>query len=186
MDEMPLAHGAIILDACCAINLCASGRMQEILECLEKVVVIADYVCENEVLTIRSFDSGAEEPINLQPFIDEGLLTVASLNSEAEEITFVNFAAEVDDGEAITGAIALHRDWAVGSDDRAAINILRRLAPQQQIVTTPELIKYWADSASPARDMIADTLRAVRYRGKYEPSRDHFLHGWWQSLLKDE
>lgn len=186
MDEILLAHEAIILDACCAINLYASGRMKEILECIEKVVVIADYVCANEALTIRSFDSNAEEPINLRPFIEAGLLTIASLNSGAEEITFVNFAAEVDDGEAITGTIAFHRDWAVGSDDGAATDTFRRLAPQQQIVTTPELIKHWVDSASPARKAIADTLRAIRHQGKYGPSRDHFLHDWWHSFLEDE
>jgi hypothetical protein len=186
LDEIPLAHEAIILDACCVINLYASGRMQEILESMEKAMVIADYVCENEALTIRSFDSDAEEPIDLQPFIEAGLLIIASLNSGAEEITFVNFAAEVDDGEAITGALAFHRDWAVGSDDGAAIDTFRRLAPRQQIVTTPELIKHWVDSASPPRKAIADTLRAVRHRGKYGPGRDHFLHDWWQSFLEDE
>jgi len=162
-----LRHDCIILDACCAINLFGSDKAAEILQSIEKPAAIAEYVREKEVLR---FD--------LKPAIDSGLLTVVS-PSERENSLTIDFAVDLDDGEAFTCALAVSRNWAVGIDDRRAISVLRRAEPWVQIVPSLELIKHWATVTAQTASTIHDVLENVRTKASYEPNRNHVLRGWW-------
>ena len=184
-------HKCIILDACCIINLYASGQLGNILQSIAKSVAVATYVREEEALRIYAgTDTDVTqkyERIDLQSFIDCGLLTVVSPETEAENITFVNFAAALGgDGEAITGAIALHRHWSIGSDDRKAISFFVRHTPQLQIITTLELIKHWVDTAHPLSDEIRVALQKMRVRARYAPNTNHDLYKWWQEHKENQ
>jgi hypothetical protein len=166
------SHDCIILDACCAINLHMSGRMEEILKALPGDVALAIFVLDEEIL--RS---------NLEPLIEQGLIRVVSPDSEAEENAFINFAAELDDGEAITGAIAMHRRWGIATDDRKARIVFARTNPRVQLLSTPELIKYWADTHKPSIEVIREVLRNIQTQARYKPPAAHALHAWWQSIV---
>jgi hypothetical protein len=72
--------------------------MADILLAIPGYVALAIFVLDEELLRI-----------NLQPLVAQGIIRVVLFESEAEENAFVNFAVELDDGEAITGAIAVHR-----------------------------------------------------------------------------
>jgi hypothetical protein len=184
-SDIVFFQDCIILDACCIINLYASGQMGNILKSISKKVAVAAYVRDEEARRIFSGVNGditkKYEQVDLQPFIDCGLLIVVSPKTEAENITFVNFAAVIGgDGEAVTGAIALHRNWSIGSDDRKAIAFFRQNTPQLQVITTPELIKYWVDIVNPPRDAVSVALQRVRMCARYEPNLTHKLYDWWQ------
>jgi hypothetical protein len=146
--------------------------MSDILMSLGIPVFVADYVKDTEVLRC-----------DLQPFIDHGLLSVASPETESEELTYVNFAVSLDDGEAITGALALHRGWAIGTDERKARRVFWEAAPHLQLVTTPDMIKYWFDVTKPTLDELRDVLRDVGERARYQPDVQHPLYKWWQESL---
>jgi hypothetical protein len=185
--SITFAHDCIILDACCVINLYASGRIREILEAVPTSVSIATYVHEQEALFVGTSDgSGGKERIDLEPLIDQGLIRSVQPETEEENITFVDFAAELgDDGEAMTGAIAVHRNWAIGTDDRGAIRFFHRAAPQFQIISSLELIKDWTDVLELSADEICSVLRNVRICGRYQPHDAHVLAAWWQSFYKE-
>lgn len=176
------AHDRLILDACCVINLFASARMGAILRAWPVAVVIADYVRDEEALVVRAGTEGSglpAEPIDLRPLIGEGVLEVTALE-EAEAETFVTFAAAFgDDGEATTAALAVHRGWALATDDRGAINVLRRLAPQVPLVSTPEIIRHWAEAEAVPADRLREILANVRVRARYVPHAQHPHRGWW-------
>jgi len=160
--------------------------MEGILEAIPSSVAVAAYVREQEALRInaRSGDGGTRvpQPIDLQPLIDRGLLIVVSPESEAENESYVNFAAVLgDDGEAITAAIAVHRDWAIAIDDRSATNLFRRDVPHLQLISTPELIKHWVDTVKPADAVARLALEDVRFGAKYTPGKTHILYDWWHS-----
>jgi hypothetical protein len=72
-----------------------------------------------------------------------------SPDSEAEENSFVNFAVELDEGEAVTGAIAMHRHWGIVTDDRKARRVFARTNPHVQLLSTPEFIKHWVSPSLP-------------------------------------
>jgi hypothetical protein len=84
--------------------------MAEILEALSCQFGIARHVA-NEAMYVGSSSDADEdrEPVDLDPMIRAGLLTVLDLGSPAEFSGFVGFAAELDDGEAATCALAVHR-----------------------------------------------------------------------------
>jgi hypothetical protein len=178
------SHDCIMLDACCVLNLYASGYMDAILQALSTSVAVAAYIKEKEALRILCEPDGTSvrkyEQIDLQPFIDQGLLVIVSPDNEAEDTTYVNFAVDLDDGEAVTGAIAFHRHWSVASDDRKAIAFFGRNVPHVQIVTTPEILQFWVSTANPHPDIVSHALRNISIRARYEPDKGHTLYDWWQ------
>jgi len=187
MSEFAIKHDCVILDACCLINLYASGRFDDILTSLSKPVFVARYVWSNEALTVNGArDSEAdvqETRIDLGPLIGGGLLNLADLETEDEEILFVNFAANLDDGEAITGAIAAARNWCIATDDRRATNVFTNQVPQIQLLSSPELVRQWADVTAAEVDEICRVVQRIRRHGHYIPPASHLLTIWWQNHL---
>jgi hypothetical protein len=178
---------ALILDACCLINLAASRQMEPILRCLPTNLYVAEYVFSDEALW---FYDGPEEafrsrqsPIQLKPLADAGLLNILTLDTEDEELAFVNFAASLDDGEAMTLALALHRGHGVATDERKAIRVIERTMPTVQVLTTPDLLSNWAHQTKPSASLLRTSLHNIEIRAKFEPSRDHALSTWWQQAL---
>ena len=147
--------------------------MEAILKAIPGGVALAIFVLDEEIL--RS---------NLQPFIEQGLIRVVSPDSEAEENAFVNFAVELDDGEAVTGAIAMHRHWSIATDDRKARNVFARTNPYVQLLSTPELIKHWADTHKPSIEVVREVLQNIQTQARYKPPAAHALYAWWQSVVR--
>ncbi len=187
MPDLHFAHDHLILDACCAINLRASGRMEAVLSSAPIRMAIADYVKEYETLTFFSGPqenvTGQREDIDLQPLIDRDLLVVADLDLKAESDAYLAFAVDLDDGEAITGAIALNRDWAIATDDKKAIDVFTDESPDTQIITTPDLMKIWVDVARPSAEAAHNALRNIELRARYRPGARHILYTWWTEIL---
>jgi hypothetical protein len=181
----------IVLDACCAINLYESGCCEAILGALPYRVALAQVVYEKELLSLTygpeaMATPGAERSRpTLNALVTQGLLTLVMLESDAEVNAFVNFAVALDDGEAMTAAIALTRGWIIATDDSKSIKFLQRMAPALPIVSTLELMRHWAGVASPSRDTIKTALANVRAYARYRPNRNHPLYAWWQSFVKD-
>jgi hypothetical protein len=171
-DPLAASHEAIILDACCVITLSCTGRIAEILSSLPKPVMVADYVYENEVLR---FD--------LQDLVDEALLTVVSADTEAEQNLLVNFAVDLDDGEAVTGAIGVLRTWAIATDDRKALALFGRVAPLIELISTLDMVKHWAAQTARSEDEIKEALENLHVGAPYEPKSSHPLYTWWRRYV---
>lgn len=174
------SHNCIILDACCIINLFASGQMKAILEAIPKNLAVAAYVKDHEAKVVRADNSQKTIEIDLHPFIVAKLLLLVDIETDIEANLYVNFSQTLHDGEAITGAIALNRNWAVATDDAPSVKMFQRVAPHIALVSTLDLVKYWADIDKPGDDLIRETLLNIRVRGRYEPHRKHPLNDWWQ------
>ncbi|SRR6266487_725319 len=189
MSDFPFPHEGIILDACCIINLYASGYMQRILVSIPKKVSVAAFVCDVEASKIYSGPEedimGETELINLQPFVEKKLLQIVSPENEAEENTIVNFssAAAIDSGEAITAAIALHRQWSLGTDDRTATAFFMRKVPKLHLVSTLDILKHWADTMCPPLTTIKIAMNNIQNRARYRPHYKHHLYEWWNDTM---
>lgn len=183
ISPLPITHNCLILDACCIINVYASGRMGDILTSIARSVTVAAYVKDNEARAVYAADgSGTREVIDLSPFITQGLLHVVDLDTAAENANYLEFASKLgDDGEAITGAIAAERNWAIGTDDGAAIRYFNQRCPSLQIVSSLELLKHWADTTDISLTELGTALRLIRIRGRYQPKAKHALYTWWQT-----
>lgn len=180
-------HDAVILDACCLINLYASGHMKSILESLKVSLFIAEYVYTEELAFLKSgFDDDevqVSEQSHLDSLIQAGIISTISLESEIEQNLFVNLAAGIDDGEATTAAIAITRNWALGTDDRRAMTYLRQRTITLPFVSTLEVIKFWAEVTMQSTNTIQSALTNVRVRGRYKPKSSHPLYVWWSTYV---
>ena len=183
---MDIAHSHVILDACCVLNLSASGRLAEILEAVPVEVAVSEVVRERELLKLHLL--GSEEGEGLDYFeevVERGLLVVVDFESEEETETFVNFVAILgDDGESATCAIAVHRGWAIATDDKRAISFSKQEAPHLQLVSTLDLVKHWAEVSKVTPESLRDVLEGIKVHGSYVPQRSHPLRTWWDLSIQ--
>jgi predicted nucleic acid-binding protein len=172
MSEFVFRHACIVLDADCTISLEASGQMESVIMNIPCRSTITRYVHRNEILRA-----------NLQPLIDGQALTIVDLAPD-EEDTMINLSAVgLDNGEASAGAVAIHRNWAIGIDDGSARKYLAKHYPQIQLISVVDLVKHWIDLTSPALADVKAMLNAIEEKGGYRPGPKHPLCGWWNTYL---
>lgn len=172
-----------IIDACCLINIFSSGKAEPILGAYDGRWHVSQQV-RNESLSIRQSDKNdttklASVPLDFSGAISTGLIKECRLEGRAEYESYVQFAAQLDDGEASCLAIAGSRGWLVATDDRKAIRLAA--ASGIAIVTTPEIVKHWVDEAEPTAAEIAEVLQAMERFAKYVPHRSNSMREWWMA-----
>jgi len=184
MSDIPLAP--IILDASCVLNLYASGRFKDIAESLPEQLIVSDYVVEREALFVTYRDSEQDEEkrrtVDLNPLVATGLIEVISIDSNEEQETFVDLAAEMDDGEAITISLAEHRGCCVATDDQKALKVIAERA-LIQATSTLELVKRWAESRNVLRTEVKSVLALILESASYYPGERHPLYSWWRDMI---
>lgn len=172
-------EAALVLDACCLINLAVTGKLQDLVSSLGVRVIVPRLVWIEEIPSLR--DTAESD---LDTLVSDALIELADFEDK-EADAFVEFAAELgDDGEAATFAIALRRKLAVATDDRAAIRFVQRKSPETVIVSSPELLRHWASSQNPSSAEVRDVLTRVRDVGRYVPGPNHPLAEWWRKASR--
>lgn len=184
MSDLHSLHGCIILDARCIINLYASMSIKSIFDALPQQMAMAAYVYEGEALRIYNGPPedvmGQSEALHLQPIIDEKLLHIISPDQE-ELNTAVNLSsARIATGEAITAAIAIHRQWSLGTDDRVISLFLKQKWPELCTISTLDVLKQWADTTHAQLTGLSISLNNIRQRARYRPHETHPLYEWWK------
>lgn len=177
----------ILLDACCVLNLYATRRCEEILRAIAARFAVADLVAGEAIYVFRGGagpDARERDQIDLRALSDAGMLEILHSQSVDETASFVNFAAELDDGEAMTCALAVHRGTTVATDDRKALRILKERAPQVPVYTTCHLLQQWATSGTVTAPDVRQALLDIQERGRYLPPKDHPLSTWWESVIQ--
>ncbi|QSJ14609.1 hypothetical protein JYQ62_22175 [Nostoc sp. UHCC 0702] len=184
---MYIAHSHVLLDACCVLNFCASGKLLDILKSISAEVVVTTVVQERELKTLQRLqDEENEGAIQFETAIAQGLLTVVDFESEEKVESFVNYAAILgDDGESATCAIAVHRGWAIATDDKRAIAFFQQSAPYLQVLSTLDIIRYWSQETGVNSSVLRDVLNAIRVKGRYLPDKNHSLRTWWSAASTD-
>ena len=187
MDNPPVV---LLLDASTLLNLYATGRLREIASAGPNRFAVAEYVLREEALFVwqqKSVDEAPEPvPLELSPLIEDGLIEVMTLHAGEEVETFVNFALSIDDGEAITGALAFHRGCAVATDDRKARRVIAERAPLVPLVSTLDLLSEWAETAQlPTRD-VRQVMEAMRSSASYVPGPRDPRFEWWLAIMQED
>ena len=179
--------GVLLLDASCLLNLYATGLMGEIAAAIPWRLGVTEYVLEQEVQYVRTFDEPGNQEgtvkVDLSSLIDDGLLWIMRPQNLLEQAAFVDLAALIDDGEAMTGAIALCRGYSVAIDDRKARRVLRERAPEVTLVSTLEVMHRWSASA-PIQEL-QRALQAMRRGASYIPGNRDPLYTWWRDMAED-
>jgi predicted nucleic acid-binding protein len=120
--------------------------------------------------------------IDLDPIIRAGFLHECDLEGEAETELFVQIAAKLDDGEAVCFAIAKSRGWLLATDERPTESLAKKHGVS--IITTPELVKHWADRTKASEAEVAKVLWNIQTYAHYFPRKTLPMHSWWKDLVK--
>lgn len=182
-EEGGKPNGDYLIDACSLLNLFGSRRCEEILRVIPGACAIVDRVAQEAIYVFRGGDgpdARERERVDIEPLRQVGLLRGIGVETDAEAATFVALAAELDDGEALTCALAIHRGAAVVTDDRKALNLLRARAPDVDVFTTSQLVRRWAETNSVTAAAVRAALLDIQDRARFIPSRSDPLYVWWQ------
>jgi hypothetical protein len=179
------------LDACALINLFASGQFENIVRTLGLELRVVPLVFTGEALEVYTRNDqggrGPREIMNLEPLIKAGILAVDSEPSKDEEAAFLAYTAlpAMDDGEAMTIAVAEVRSGGVVTDDLPAWRALEKHAPNVPRTTTLALVRQWAETSGVDQAEIRNVLLEIEFRGRYRPSQKwpETEYAWWLSVM---
>ena len=170
-----------VIDTCVLINILATGRMTEIVRVIAPILLVCPAVAE-ESLYLRSFEAeGRPEPVDLQKLIVAGILTLCQIGEGAEVDLYVAYAEDLDDGEAMSLAIAQSRHLALATDERKALRLARQNAPHVSLITTTEIIHTWAEGREPSE--VTAVVQSILTRARFRPADSDRLAQWWNNIL---
>jgi hypothetical protein len=136
---------------------------------------------EAESLYLRHDDPKEPmEPVQLTPFIKAGLLATCQIESAEEEQLYVDYAGDLDDGEAMSIALALTRGHCLATDDRKARRLFKEAVNDpNRLISTPKLIRHWHNISEVSSDKLEALLLRVESKACYQPSPSDPDFQWW-------
>lgn len=136
-----------MLDACVLINILASGRPQEILANSGYSFGICTVVSKESLYLRASDPSAPPEAVDLNSLVQAKCLSVYGLAATEEQAAYINYAADLDDGEAMTLALASCRGFLVATDDRKARRIFwEDTGDPARLLSTAQILKMWSQA----------------------------------------
>jgi hypothetical protein len=93
---------------------------------------------------------------------------------------YVRFAADLDDGEAMSLAICHSRSYALATDDRKARRMAGAIkACPVRLVSTGQTLRNWAGTSAPPDSDVKRVLSAIERRARFLPPGDAPSYQWW-------
>ncbi len=161
------------IDACCLFDLLASGVAAGILQASGFTRHLPAAV-QSEVQDLRQHDPDQpgktiHVPVDLSEMNASGLVTACHPRTQQELDRFTRYAARFrSDGEAMCLALAGERKWTVATDDHKAIRIAKQAG--LAVMSSPELVKAWADATRPDQATLNCVLRDIQILAQFKPN----------------
>ena len=174
----------LIIDACVLLNLIATEIIDEILTVIAQNSMICVLV-KNESLYLRKeADINENESVDIDDLVNQGIIQICDCEDADEQELFVNLAASLDDGEAMSLAIALSRNWHLATDDKKARRIFKENNSNDDfLISTTDFIKAWAENENIADSMIKPILLKVERKASFRPPKSDINLQWWNDIL---
>jgi predicted nucleic acid-binding protein len=172
----------LLQDACVLINLLASGRFVDIAGGCGYRLLVATAV-RAEALYIRDDVTGEPILIDLSPHLTAGLLEEISVETEVEREAYITYAAQLDDGEAMSLALAEARHLILATDDRKARALIIRESIRVELSSTVGVLETWERNAGiPAAEMRV-VLEQIQRCARFSPPATTAEGSWWKERL---
>ena len=172
-------------DTCVLINVLASGEAEGILAAAGGEFLICTAV-RNESIYLRS-----EEPepsldrVDISAHIESGLFGVTDLEGEDEQSLYIDYASQLDDGEAMSLAIAYVRDYHIATDDRKARRLfLESGGVEERLISTTELVRRWSERHEIQAAQLSRAVEHIAIRARFYPGTSDPHYPWWSKIWK--
>jgi predicted nucleic acid-binding protein len=182
LRETPVAEtmkAVLLNDASVLLNLLATEQIEAIGASVGWQFAICSAV-RDEVKKLRDRETGEMLPVDIAGLVSVGALRVLHLEGDDEEALYVEHASMVDDGEAMSLAIASARQFELAMDDKRARRLARQRYPDLTLWTTPEIVKLWSEKSSTPSSIVRTAVLSIESRARYFPPGSHPLACWWQ------
>jgi hypothetical protein len=170
------------IDACCLIDLLASGHAEAILRACQYTWHLPAAV-QAEVRYVRQPDPAQAGQlvlveVDLDPLIKLGVLSPCQPDNDQELDRFTQYATQFrSDGEAMCVALAESRGWTIATDDRKAIRVAGQAG--LTVLSCPQMMRHWADVAKPDQTVLAKALRNIEVFAQFRPNPSLPDYQWW-------
>ena len=174
------------IDACCLIDLLASGDAEAILRASGFKWHLPSAV-QVEVQFCRQHDPAQpgktmNVPADLSGVISSGVLTLCHPENQQELDLFTLYAATFrSDGESMCLALAEQRKWIMATDDRKAIRVAQQVG--LTVVSCPELVKAWSEATGPDQAGLNKVLQHIQVLAQFKPNPTMPEYQWWVDEL---
>lgn len=171
-----------VIDSCSLLNLYTGWRGLSELKQLDINWYIPDAVAaESQFSRERGNDGNfSVNSIDVEKFIDEGIFIRVRPEGPLEIEDYVNFAAEIDDGEAQAIAIAKNRKLQFLSDDAKAVRLCLGVAEKTEVVSTPRILNTWSLLAEGNIGRIPSVIRRIEELARFSPKAGSPWYSWWK------
>lgn len=178
---------AVAVDACCTLNLLATGRELELLRACDVELFISPHA-HGEALFLHTPPDAdgvrSKQPASTERLRAAGRLRIRSLDTEALIAAFITCAAQLRDEDASCVALAGALGMPLMTDDGKERRIAREQFPAIELVSTlamlDEAVRVLAMPDQELFGLVAD----LRWRGNFAPPRRDPLSPWYADLLR--
>jgi predicted nucleic acid-binding protein len=172
----------VLLDTCVLLNLLATGEIESILSALNKRWLVCAAV-EKESLYLRTEDpNNPLEPVSLAPLLSAKLLEICDIENADEAQLYVNYSVRLDDGEAMSVALAVARGYRLATDERKARRIFSESGAPRHLSSTSQIIKEWTEIEKISRERAKSVLLAIIQKARFLPSASDENFQWWNEV----
>ena len=142
---------------------------------------------KNESLYLRKEeDINENESVDIDDLISQGVIQICDCENAGEQELFVNLAASLDDGEAMSLAIALSRNWHLATDDKKARRIFAENSQiNSLLISTSDLVKEWAENENADNLTIKSVLLKIERKASFRPPKSDINSIWWKDVLSE-
>ena len=179
-----MSRRLLLQDACVLINLVASGRFEDIARDGGWRFVVAAAVCAETHYT-RDPATGERVSIDLAAYFAAGLLERMDVETEAERTAYIAYAAQrLDDGEAMSLALAQARQLALATDDRRAWLLVEQESVPVELHSTVSVLQQWEALCQVPAGEVRQVLERIRSGARFVPRATTADHTWWVERLR--
>lgn len=175
-----------IIDCCSLLNLYTGwGGLTELRD-----LRWTWHICEavlNEAEYTREYGPDGVPiliPLDMSTLTQHGLLLPARPETEREINDYVDFASEVDDGEAQALAIAKHRGLVLLTDDRKAAKLAQQPDVGVRTTSAAKVLQAWGQLALKNEVRLHEIIVRIAVLARFDLHIDSPDYAWWNGYLR--
>lgn len=177
----------VVVDACCALNLLATGRELDVLRACDVELIISEQA-HGEALFLHTPPDAdgvrSRQPASTERLRAAGRLQIRSLDTEALIAAFVACAAQLRDEDASCVALAGALGLPLLTDDGKERRIAREQFPGIELVSTLTVLDGAVRALALPEHELLGLVADLRWRGNFAPPRRDPLSPWYADLLR--
>ena len=181
----PLSGALVVTDACCLINLYATGRTDEVVTHLDLTMIMPPAVLAQARSLRGPRDLVTEEhtriPIDTAPLVEAGRLRTEEPD---DALVVEGVVAGLSQTDASALAVARQLGTPLLTDDGKILRITRELAPHIECIGTLDLVRAYVEVGRLTPEEVVLLFDRLREAGRFVPGPRTPGYAWYREAMK--